>query len=93
MSNMASTIEDSVTDLPIENCESKELGLHSLVAGTSDELEIGERIDEHIGLRLRAAQGLGRSGRRGYGHQWVRICPAVSLSDATIFLWPCPPSA
>ena len=44
---MDSTVDDLTTDV-IESCESKELDHLSLVAGMYDELEIGERIDEHI---------------------------------------------
>lgn len=45
---MDSTVDDFATDIPIESCESKELDHLGLVAGMYDELEIGERIDEHI---------------------------------------------
>jgi transposase len=47
MPNMDSTVDDLATDV-IERCESKELDHLGLVAGMYDELEIGERIDEHI---------------------------------------------
>jgi len=39
---------DDLAAYVIETCESKELDHLDLVAGTSDELEIGDRIDEHI---------------------------------------------
>jgi transposase len=44
---MDSTVDDLATEV-IESCESKELDHLGLVAGMYDELEIGERIDEHI---------------------------------------------
>lgn len=44
---MDSTVDDLATEV-IESCESKELDHLGLVAGMFDELEIGERIDEHI---------------------------------------------
>jgi transposase len=44
---MDSTVDDLPTDV-IESCESRELDHLGLVAGMYDELEIGERIDEHI---------------------------------------------
>ena len=43
---MDSTVDDLATDLPIENCESKELDHLGLVAGMYDELEIGE-VSQH----------------------------------------------
>jgi transposase len=45
---MNSTVDEPVSDLPIESCESKELDHLGLVAGMYDELKIGKRIDEHI---------------------------------------------
>ena len=44
---MDSTVDDLAADV-IETCESKELDHLGLVAGMYDELEIGDRIDEHI---------------------------------------------
>ena len=45
---MNSTVDESVSDVPLKSCESKELDHLGLVAGMFDELEIGDRIDEHI---------------------------------------------
>ena len=39
---MNSTVDEPVSDLPIESCESKELDHLGLVAGMYDELEIGK---------------------------------------------------
>jgi hypothetical protein len=39
---MNSTVDEPVSDLPIESCESKELDHLGLVAGMYEELEIGQ---------------------------------------------------
>ena len=44
---MGSPVDDLAADV-IETCESKELDHLGLVAEMYDELEIGDRIDEHI---------------------------------------------
>ena len=44
---MDSPVDDLAADV-IETCESKELDHLDLGAGMYDELEIGDRIDEHI---------------------------------------------
>jgi transposase len=45
---MESIADERAPDVPVQSYESKELDHLGLVAGMYDELEIGERIDEHI---------------------------------------------
>lgn len=74
-------------------CESKDSVHLGLVTGMYEELEIGKRIDEHISQDFfRREVSVGQVTGND-GSQRVRICPTISISDATIFLWSCPPGA
>ena len=67
-----------------ETYESEILDHLGLVSGMYDELQIGDRIDEHIAQDFGEREvSIGQSAE-GYGSQWFRVCPAVSLSDAAV---------